>query len=81
MTDQEVWICTSQISRKNNANGHWIDVIYWGGVNTASVDGNSKRINEYARKGYPVDKTYLDSQKAFSKAPLQGITLPCVLWK
>lgn len=46
-------------------------MIYWGRVNTASVDGNSKRINKYSRKGYPVDKNYLDSQKAFSKVPQQ----------
>lgn len=47
-------------------------MIYWGRVCTASVDGNSKRINEYARKGYPIAKTYLDSQKAFINVPQQG---------
>lgn len=47
-------------------------MIYLGRVNTAAVDGNSKRINEYARKDYPVYKTYLDSQRAFSMVPQQG---------
>jgi len=80
-TDQEVCIYTSQRSRKNSANGHWINVAYQRRVNTTSMYGSSERINECARKGYPVDKTYLESQKAFRKVSLQGVVLPWVIWK